>query len=226
VLPNPKHPSTTEKNPSLGIGKRIFSWVLQDVSRFGPRDGGWAEFYIIPAEASSHSYCAGNNTNGAKYISRTCKPCLFNKLCLSIIKHLQGLGHISVDPNLIISRPLLGPTATCIWDPLFNSYESKMVSVLVPNCLCLGLTRWSIKLQHIEIKTHRPIGSFHSESPWNPHVGKSPRYYPIISPITANDIPWYFAELCSLKIPVFHYYTPIIVKSIVALLLFLNVQSK
>ena len=122
MLPNPKHPSTTEKNPSLGIGKRIFSWVLQDVSRFGPRDGGWAEFYIIPAEASSHSYCAGNNTNGAKYISRTCKPCLFNKLCLSIIKHLQGLGHISVDPNLIISRPLLGPTATCIWDPLFNSW--------------------------------------------------------------------------------------------------------
>ena len=41
-------------------------------SRLGPRDGGCAEFYIIPAEASSHSYCAGNNTNGARYISCTC----------------------------------------------------------------------------------------------------------------------------------------------------------
>ena len=119
-------------------------------SRLGPRDGGCAEFYIIPAEASSHSYCTGNNTNSNRYISCTCKPCLVNKLWLSTTKHSYGLGNISVVSKLMLLW--LGYIGTVTDFDRCSTLMSARFKV-VPNCL--GLTRrWSIKLQHIKIKSH------------------------------------------------------------------------
>ena len=77
---NPKHPRKRKNLSAWGNPSFRSTSRLKDVSRFGPRDSGWAELYIIPA-ASSHSYCACNSTNSAKCISCTCVFHVYSASC-------------------------------------------------------------------------------------------------------------------------------------------------
>ena len=85
----------------------------------------------------SHILCTQKHQQGQIHVSWTCKPCLFNKLCLSIRNYSK-----------------IRQSCDLYWDPLppaFGTHSSTLVSpkskVLVPNWL--GLTRLcSIKLQH------------------------------------------------------------------------------